>query len=244
MCLVVVAVGVSRRYPLVIAANRDEQHGRPATAAAWWADRPQLFAGRDLAAGGTWLAVDRRGRMAAVTNIRESTRAVAPRSRGALVTEFVAGHDTALDYALRAAHKGSVYGPFNLLLHDGRELHYTSNRAAPAPLGTGLHAFSNAPREVEWPKLASARAAVLRVAEEEAPIEPLFSMLAERGPDGTGEERYRTAHFVVGPSYGTRCSTVVLISATGRATFAERTFDRNGRPSGETSESFNVMPSG
>ena len=228
----------------MIAANRDEQHARPATAAAWWADRPQLFAGRDLAAGGTWLAVDRRGRLAAVTNIRESRREVAPRSRGALVTEFVAGQDSAAAYAARAARDGPEYGAFNLLLHDGRELHYSSNRAAPAALGAGLHAFSNAPREVEWPKLASARAAVLRVAGEEAPIEPLFAMLAERGPDGTGEERYRTAHFVVGRNYGTRCSTVVLIASSGHVTVAERTFDSGGRPSGETRETFGVAAPG
>lgn len=244
MCLVVIALGVSRRYPLMVAANRDEQHRRPATAATWWADRPQVFAGRDLAAGGSWLAVDRRGRIAAVTNIREAARAVAQRSRGALVTDFVAGHDSASDYAARAAREGPEYGPFNLLIYDGRELHYTSNRAAAAPLGHGVHAFSNAPREVEWPKLASARAALLRAADDDMPIEPLFAMLAERGPDGTGEERYRTAHFVVGQSYGTRCSTVVLIAATGRATFAERTFDSDGRASGEISESFSVVPSG
>jgi uncharacterized protein with NRDE domain len=244
MCLVVVAVGVSRRFPLVIAANRDERHDRPATAAAWWTDEPQLFAGRDLAAGGSWLAVDRRGRIAAVTNIREPTRAAAARSRGALVTAFVGGHESASDYAVLAAREGPSYGPFNLLLHDGRELYYASNRAAPAALGSGVHAFSNAPREIEWPKLASARAAVQRAASEEAPIEALFDMLAERGPDGTGEERYRTAHFIVGEHYGTRCSTAVLIASTGRVTFAERTFDSAGCPSGETNESFSVVPSG
>lgn len=242
MCLVIVALGVSRRYPLMIAANRDELHARPATPATWWADRPRMFAGRDLAAGGTWLAMDRRGRIAAVTNIREARQGVAPRSRGALVTEFVAGRDSAADYAMCAAREGTEYGPFNLLLYDGRELHYTSNRAAPAALRNGLHAFSNAPREVEWPKLASARAAVLGVAEVDAPVEALFAMLAERGPDGTGEERYRTAHFIVGPSYGTRCSTVALIAATGLVSFAERTFDSHGRPTGEVRESFAVEP--
>lgn len=243
MCLVIVAVGVSRLYPFMIAANRDERHGRPATAAGWWVDRPHLFAGRDLAAGGTWLAVDRRGRIAAVTNIRESPRSIAQRSRGVLVTNFVAGNESASAYAVQAALEGQNYGAFNLLLYDGSELYYTSNRAAPTALGNGVHAFSNAPREVEWPKLASARAAVLRVTDEQAPIEPLFAMLAERGPDGTGEERYRTAHFVVGPSYGTRCSSVVLMASTGRVTFAERTFDSHGLPNGETSEGFNVTSS-
>jgi uncharacterized protein with NRDE domain len=244
MCLVIVAVEVSRRYPLMIAANRDELHARPAAGAAWWTDRPEVFAGRDLSAGGTWLAVDRRGRVAAVTNIRESKHAVAPRSRGALVAGFATGRDSAAEYAARAAREGHDYAAFNLLLFDGRELHYTSNRAAPAALGAGVHAFSNAPREIEWPKLASARSAVLRVAGHEAPTEPLFAMLAERGPDGLGEERYQTAHFIVGPIYGTRCSTVVLIDSAGSVTFAERTFDVDGRRTADTRETFAVRATG
>ena len=240
MCLVVFAVEVSRRYPVLIAANRDERHARPAAAAAWWPERPQILAGRDLTAGGTWLAVDRRGRVAAVTNIRDGKQVAAPRSRGALVSELVSGNASAEDYAAHAARQGAQYGAYNLLLFDGRELHYASNRATAVPLGTGLHVFSNAPREVEWPKLASARAAVLRVAEHEAPIEPLFAMLAERSVAGPAEERHRVAHFVVGPTYGTRCSTVVLIDSTGQTTLAERAFDSDGRQIGEVRESFRV----
>jgi uncharacterized protein with NRDE domain len=237
MCLVVFAVEVSRPYPLLIAANRDERHARPAAAAAWW-PAGQIFAGRDLTAGGTWLAIDRRGRIAAVTNIRDPGREAAPRSRGSLVTEFVPGNDSAEHYAALAARAGAHFGAFNLLLFDGHALHYASNRAPAAALGTGLHVFSNAPREVEWPKLASARAAMLRAAGHEAPIEPLFEMLADRKADGPAEERYRTAHFVTGPEYGTRCSTVVLVDSAGTATFAERTFDSAGRSTGETRETF------
>lgn len=243
MCLVVFGVEVSRRYPLLIAANRDEQHARPAAAAAWWPDRPQMLAGRDLTAGGTWLAVDRRGRIAAVTNIRDGKQGAAPRSRGALVSEFVSGNASAEDYATHAAREGAQYRAYNLLLFDGLKLHYASNRAAPTSLGAGLHAFTNAPRGAEWPKLKSARAAVLRVAAHEAPIEPLFAVLAEQGVAGPAEERYRSAHFVVGPTYGTRCSTVVLIDSAGQATLVERTFDVQGRRIGEVRESFTVAVS-
>ena len=75
MCLIVVALGATPRYPLIVAANRDEQHARPTASAAWWTAPPGVFGGRDLLAGGTWLAVDRRGRFAAVTNVRDPTRA-------------------------------------------------------------------------------------------------------------------------------------------------------------------------
>jgi uncharacterized protein with NRDE domain len=73
-----------------------------------------------------------------------------------------------------------------------------------------------------------------------APVEPLFALLAERDEAGAPERRYERAHFVVGPTYGTRCSTVVLVGADGGVTFAERSFDAAGLPTGEVRESFTL----
>ena len=86
MCLVLVVWKVHPLYPCVVAANRDEFHARPAAAADWWPDHPQILAGRDGQAGGTWLGLTRAGRFAALTNYRdpEQRRVDAP-SRGALV---------------------------------------------------------------------------------------------------------------------------------------------------------------
>lgn len=237
MCLIVVAVGAAPDYPLIVAANRDERHARPATRAAWWPEVP-LLAGRDLEAGGTWLGVDRRGRFAAVTNIRDPERASGLRSRGSLVADFLAGGEPAERYAARVVRDGAAFGAFNLLVHDGRELHFASNRAAAASLGAGLHAFSNAPAGVEWPKTTSARAGAERALAEPAPVEPLFRLLAERDDSKPADERYRRTHFVVGPTYGTRCSTVVLVDADGGVTFAERTFDATGQLVDEVRERF------
>jgi uncharacterized protein with NRDE domain len=241
MCLIVVALAQSARYPLVVAANRDEQHARPAHAAAWWPEPPSVLGGRDLQAGGTWLAVDRRGRLAAVTNVRDPPPEPASRSRGALVAEYLGGDDAALVYAASAARDGARFGAFNLLLFDGTELHYSSNRAPTARFGAGVHAFSNAPRDVEWPKIASARSGVTRLLEHEAVIEPLFELLAQRGAAGPPDQRYRAAHFIVGPIYGTRCSTVVLRDDAGNVTFVERTFDAEGARTGEVRETFAIQ---
>jgi uncharacterized protein with NRDE domain len=238
MCLIVVALGASPRYPLVVAANRDEQHARPTARAAWWHTPPGVFGGRDLLAGGTWLAADRRGRFAAVTNVRDPLRRPAPRSRGALVAEFLAGDEPAHGYAARVAASGADYGAFNLLVYDGRSLAFASNRAPPAALGPGLHAFSNAPAGEGWPKTATALAGVERLLDDPAPLEPLLALLADRNGAGTPEETYRRAHFVVSPEYGTRASTVVLVDAAGRLTFVERSFDADGRSLGEVRESF------
>jgi uncharacterized protein with NRDE domain len=244
MCLIVVALGVAPRYPLIVAANRDEQHVRPTRAAAWWSDAPHVVGGRDLQAGGTWLAMDRRGRFAAVTNIRDPNRPIGLRSRGSLVAEFLLGTESAAAYASRAIAGGALFGAFHLLVYDGGELYAASNRAAAVRLGPGTHAFSNAPPGVEWPKAASAREGVERrlaaTAHGEAPDDGLFELLARRDDSKAAEHYYQRTHFVRGETYGTRCSTVVLLDAAGRATFSERSFDAAGQLVGEVRESFAI----
>ena len=240
MCLIVVALGASPRYPLIVAANRDERHARPTARAAWWSDESRVLGGRDLEAGGTWLAMNRGGRFAAVTNIREAQRPVGKSSRGSLVADFVTDLAPSAEHAARAVHDGAAFGPFNLFLYDGRELMFASNRAAAARLDSGTHSLSNAPAGFEWPKTASARAGVERLLSHAAPLEPLFALLAERDEVGTPEQRYQRTHFVVGPVYGTRCSTVVLVDGSGQATFAERSFDATGHAVAEVRETFEL----
>ena len=82
MCLILAALDAHPDYTLIVAANRDEFYDRPTASAAFWTDHPRILGGRDLRAGGTWLAIDRAGRFAAVTNYRQGEReAAAPRSR-------------------------------------------------------------------------------------------------------------------------------------------------------------------
>lgn len=238
MCLIVIGVGASARYPLLVAANRDEQHARPAQTAARWSDAPHIVGGRDLSAGGTWLAVDARGRFAAVTNIRDPQRPAEARSRGALVADYLQGSDSAAAYAARVVRDGAEFAAFNLLLYDGRELHFASNRAPAARLGAGLHAFSNAPPGTEWPKTATARRGAEQLLAHAAPVEPLFALLAERDDTSEPALRHQRTHFVVGPTYGTRCSTVVLVAADGQAVFAERSFDATGTLVADVRETF------
>jgi uncharacterized protein with NRDE domain len=242
MCLVVIALGVADQYPLLLAANRDERHARPTQSAAWWPEQPHVFGGRDLLAGGTWLGVDRRGRIAAVTNVRDSEPRAAPRSRGELPAGYLAIGEPAARYALRLGAAAADFAAFNLLLYDGQELHYSSNRAPTTRLHAGVHALSNAPYGAEWPKTASAGTGVQRLLQHAAPLEPLFALLAERSASESAEERYRRDHFVAGPVYGTRCSTVILIDAGGTLTFAERSFDAAGQLVGEVRETFALEP--
>jgi uncharacterized protein with NRDE domain len=242
MCLVVAALGVSARYELLFAANRDERHARPSEAAHWWPDAPHVFGGRDLLAHGTWLAVDRSGRLAAVTNFRDASAAAAPLSRGALVAEYLQGAREPAEFAAALDERRTEYGPFSLLLRERGALRVASNRAPPAELGAGVHALSNAAYGVEWPKVRSAREGMRRALETPNPVDALFALLAARAPATTPEERYMTSHFVEGPVYGTRSSTVIVIGRDSRLTFAERSFDASARITNEVLTTFALEP--
>ena len=242
MCLVVAAFGVSTPHEFLFAANRDERHERPSEAAHWWPDAPEIFGGRDLLAYGTWLAVDRSGRLAAVTNFRDASAAEAPLSRGALVANYLRGARPPAEFAAALDERRNDYGPFSLLLREHGALRVVSNRAPPAELDAGVHALSNAAYGVEWPKVRSARDGMRRALEMPDPVDALLALLAERAPAATPEERYMASHFVEGPVYGTRSSTVIVIGRDSRLTFAERSFDASARITNEVRTSFALEP--
>src|ERR671923_435071 len=98
MCLIVLAWRLRPELPLIVAANRDEFHARPAAPAAFWEDRPGILAGRDLEARGTWMGISRSGKFAAVTNYRGALEARAAESRGALVTRFLESEEPPARY--------------------------------------------------------------------------------------------------------------------------------------------------
>jgi uncharacterized protein with NRDE domain len=242
MCVIALAHRASARYPLIACANRDENHLRATLNAGWWLDQPDVLGGRDLEAGGSWLAVDRRGRFGAVTNIHVPGRppGPGPRSRGRLVSEFVSGRATAPEFITGLEPTAADYGPFNLLVYDGRELYYASNRAPSRPLGAGVHAFSNAVPDAGWPKTLRARDGLSALLEEPEPAEALFALLAEADPPPPGFDARQAALFQRDPVWGTRCSTVVLLDSAGRLRFTERRFNAEGVWSGEDSYEFRI----
>jgi uncharacterized protein with NRDE domain len=229
VCIIALAHRASTRHPLIVAANRDESHARPTYKADWW-DHAPIFGGRDAVAGGTWLAISRDLRLAAVTNVRDRSAegsARAPESRGLLVRSFLEERQSAERFAASLA-PGDDYGPFNLLLFDGATLQYASNRARPRTLGPGVHALSNAIPEAQWPKVERARDGLRALLDEPDPVEPLFALLAESGPASHGFDERQVSLFQRNPVWGTRCSTVILADEEGRVRFVERSFDSAG----------------
>lgn len=245
MCIAYFAVNRHPDWPLFIAANRDEFHARASRPAAPWPDSPDIIAGRDCVAGGTWLGVTRQGRYAFLTNYRDpsSLLANAP-SRGQLVGDYLAGRASALDYVEAVAHHAGAYNGFNLVVGDLRHCYYIGNRAPetlPAELGSGRHVLSNHLLDTPWPKARRLRQAMddLSLDQLDVSLEPVFALLRDDAqasdddlPD-TGipleRERLLSSPFIVSPDYGTRCSTIVAIHASGRAFLSEASFDAGGR---------------
>ncbi len=213
MCLILLAWRSHAAYPLVVAANRDEFYGRPASPAGFWSDRPAVLAGRDLMAGGTWMGVERGGRFAAVTNYRGAHEPSAAHSRGALVTGFLLGSQAPAAYIDAVSGQSNSYSGFNLLVADARELWWMSNRGGtPRRLEPGLYGLGN--ELLDAPGLEPAKKRFAEALEPLPALEPLFSALAPAR--------------IAGEQYGTRCSTVLLLGADRRIRYAERSFARAG----------------
>jgi uncharacterized protein with NRDE domain len=243
------------RYRLIVAANRDEFHDRPAAALQKWTPaaggaREEILAGRDLQAGGTWLGLDRARRFGIVTNYRDLQRSApgAP-SRGELIPRYLTQGAGAKTFVQSLERSAARYAGFNLLASDADALWYASNRAErfARQLPAGVYGLSNHLLDTPWPKLARVRytfRAWLDATPEPNP-EELLTMLADRMPAAQHEplpqtglspewERVLSSPFVLHREYGTRCSTVLLLERGGSLTLTERRFDAAGTVTGQT----------
>ena len=242
MCLLAFRWMNHPTYALVLAGNRDEAYARPTASADFWDDAPEVLAGRDLKAGGTWMGVSTTGRWSVITNIRnpDAVREDAP-SRGHLVSEYLQSRANPVEHLESLAPDAHRYNGFNLIAGDLHTCAYLSNgRNGVEEVEPGIHGLSNAVLDDDWPKTQKATAALRRLSQTDAVApEALTAMLvdrdpfpAERLPDtgvGVEVERMLSPLFIESESYGTRASTVLLITHTGRVTFVERTFHR-GEP--------------
>ena len=255
MCLILLAYRTHRDRTLVVAANRDEFYARPASPAHWWKGAQTstgIFGGRDEEALGTWLAVSRDGRLAAVTNWTEDkTAPKPPGSRGDLPWRFLAGSEPARDFVATIDADG--YAGFNFIAYDGRDLIYTSNRTGEIRLlGAGVYGLTNtrlgAPHGAhdgnadphvfayqQWPKAVFGAAALARIAAE-ATTDDLIHLLGkphlplETPPDRElAPERSYSPCFIHGADYGTRASTAIIV-ARDSLEFVERQYGPFGRP--------------
>lgn len=232
MCLIVLAHRASPRYPLIIAANRDEEYARPSLPAAFW-EGEEIVGGRDALHGGSWLAMSRTGRFAAVTNLRGAMRTNQPRSRGELVTGFVRGAASPREYLDGISTRIADYGGFHLLSGEvGAELTQLSESVR--TLEPGFHGLSNAPAGITWPKVETAIDALrsaMETSDRVTMIDELLRILRSAPANGDPTRDL----FVAGEQYGTRAATVIVVE-DGMVDFVEQGFGRGGVVMGDRRE--------
>lgn len=201
-----------------------------------------MIAGRDIVSGGTWFGVNNQ-RWSAVTNIREGVRAEGPhpRSRGWLVRDYLLGNLSPADYLASIQATKAEYAGFNLLLGDGNDLWYTTNRDnCSKRLEPGIYGLSNHRLDTPWPKVVRGKEALGRMIKRPCfDYDEAFALLADTTCAADSElpdtgipfewERALSAIFIAMPNYGTRCSTLLLTTADGRQNFVERRYNRTPR---------------
>ncbi|TAM82309.1 MAG: NRDE family protein [Candidimonas sp.] len=258
MCIAYLAIERDPDWPLFIAANRDEFHARASRPAAPWPDAAHIIAGRDSVAGGTWLGVTRQGRYAFLTNYRDPSSVMpnAP-SRGELVGNYLLRNESPASYAAAVSRVASTYNGFNLIIGDAHSCFYVGNRTnhrEPRALGRGSHVLSNHLLDTPWPKARRLRRAMddLDLRQLDTSLAPAFAALRDNAraedadlPD-TGisleRERLLSSPFVISADYGTRCSTIVAIHASGKALLSEISFDRDGNTTQRHDWPFTIRP--
>ena len=238
MCLIFISFQHHQKYKLVVAANRDEFYDRKTAAADYWSDQPQILAGRDLEAGGTWLGMSTSGKISMLTNYRDlkNIKPIAP-SRGQLVSDYLKSSQTAEAYMQSVESDGNKYNGFNLIVGNAEELWYYSNyRNGITKFTPGFYGISNHLLESPWPKVLIGKQKIAPALQKnDVDPERIFEILYDdhvadddQLPD-TGlpleRERALSSMFIKTPNYGSRCSTVVLVDKSNAVLFTERVYD-------------------
>lgn len=238
MCLITFHLQQHPTYTFIMAANRDEFYDRPTEPAHFWPEHPELLAGKDLHAGGTWLGVTKSGRIAALTNYRDPLSVQQDLiSRGEIVKEFLTTETSAVEFISKLEQQKTCYNGFNLLAGTFSDLHYYSNMTTSGhPIQEGTHALSNKFLNTPWPKVEQARELLSDyvASTEQVSHDVLFDMMQRTDqaaphllPDtgvGPDLERKLSSMFIDMPNYGTRCTTVITVTHSGVVEFHERTY--------------------
>ena len=233
MCVLLISLQQNKRYPFVLAANRDEFYDRPARAAEFWPDCPSVLAGRDESSSGTWLGITRNGRFAAVTNHSDPADFVPSRnSRGDLTKYFLIGDAAPEDYLAELDQNANQYNGYGLVFGTTAGLRYHSNRGASSEtLGSGTYGLGNDMLRKPWArvKYGAQRLDSLMAQNDAFTTEDLFNILSDQSSpypvkDGTGPDDQDLPLFVRLSNYGTRCSTAIIVDSDGHVTFEERSF--------------------
>lgn len=252
MCLILFAFQQHPDYPLIVIANRDEYYARATRDAHWW-DDADIFAGRDLEAGGTWLGVNRCGQFAAVTNVRDPGNQVsAAKSRGELTRNYLSASMTAESYLQALAPDDQQYAGFNLLIGSSRSLWFYSNRGPISQaVKPGVYGISNGSFDEPWPKLSSGKSELATLLTQPLEESRLMEILTDNAVAGDHElpetgvpldiERLLSSRFIRSKDYGTRACTLVMFDHNNRIHFSEHNFVNANQPGNKLRETITIQ---
>lgn len=240
MCLILLSYRVHPVFKLIVAANRDEFYKRPTAPAHYWEDYTDLLGGRDLEKMGTWMGITKAGRFAALTNYRDPKEITeGKRSRGELVADALKYKGSIKDYMQNLMKSNERYPGYNLLAGDVNDLYYYSNIGQELQkIESGIYGVSNHLLNTNWPKVQIGKEGMAKVinGNQDDIVENLLNLIQNevRPQDdilpNTGVslewERTLSPLFIKTEEYGTRSSTILLISDQ-EIQYVERVFSKD-----------------
>ncbi|XP_077995747.1 transport and Golgi organization 2 homolog isoform X3 [Glandiceps talaboti] len=239
-------------YKLILASNRDETLDRPTKPADWWVDNSNILSGLDQTqgkVGGTWLGITRTGKFATLLNILSDVVDPNAKGRGSLISNFLKGNDESLSYLQQVSSEGELYNAFNLLVCDltrmnsQSSLGYYSNKTGKDPelLSPGIHGLCNSTIDKPWKKCVIGKDRFTdivngaTIGDKEKLMDHLVELMSDQTPYSDTRPKEQNGALpdlaVQGlgkilvrlPNYGTRTHTIILVDASNKVTYLEKT---------------------
>ncbi|MFY0599894.1 MAG: NRDE family protein [Cyclobacteriaceae bacterium] len=235
MCLIAFAWNSHPKYKLILIANRDEFYERPSATASFWKDCPDIYAGRDLVATGTWMGISKSGRFGAITNYRDIKNIQKDaRSRGDIIPRYLSESDDPKSFSQKLNHYSSEYNGFNFLASDFKTMtHYSNYQGKVNVIDPGIHGLSNAFLDTPWPKVESLKRGLRKAISSKFDHKQMFDLLSdtqeadEKMLPRTGVplewEKALSSVCIRTEKYGTCSSTVITVTHAGVVDFSEKT---------------------
>ena len=240
VCLAAFSLSPNSDSPLTILSNRDEVHARPAAPVGWWrAGGEPLAAGRDLQAGGTWMAINKRLRWGIILN--RPSESLGQKSRGELIPNWLDSDLDAASYLRQLKRQCGDYRPFSLIVGGlaGPVACLSTPSGEIYEYASGTSGFSNCEPGEGWGKIQALRDDLHASLQDDQDRQPeeLLDLLGPQDNScnldvSTDSSQFPQSRFIRGQDYGTRLSTVLTVRADGKGGYGVRILEQQWKPKG------------